>query len=131
MGCPPANTAAEVGGVCPDPHATHVAAGGLSAHVEFDTRYYSVPHQLVHEPVDVRAMAQVVEILHRNRRVTSHVREYGRRRFHHQARAHARVTSGAPGVDAIQVGGMGASIGPPVAELITTILMTRPHPEHG
>ena len=53
----------------------------LDYHVEFADRYYSVPHQLVHEPVDVRATAHVVEILHRNQRVTSHVREYGRRRF--------------------------------------------------
>src|SRR5215470_8520537 len=53
----------------------------LDYHVEFEARYYSVPHQLVHEPVHVRATAQVVEILHRHRRVTSHVREYGKRRF--------------------------------------------------
>ena len=42
----------------------------IDYHVEFDTRYYSVPYQLVHEPVEVRATAHVVEILHRNRRVS-------------------------------------------------------------
>src|SRR5207245_8559654 len=44
----------------------------IDYHVEFDTRYYSVPHQLVHEPVVVRATAQIVELIHRNRLVTSH-----------------------------------------------------------
>src|SRR5207245_4850878 len=53
----------------------------IDYHVEFDTRYYSVPYQLVHEPVEVRATAHVVEVLHRNRRVAGHGREYGRRRL--------------------------------------------------
>ncbi len=103
----------------------------IDYHVEFDTRYYSVPHQLVHEPVDVRATAQVVEILHRNRRVTSHVREYGRRRFitkpEHMPASHRAHLEWTPS----KLVAWGASIGPPVAELITTILTTRPHPEHG
>jgi hypothetical protein len=43
--------------------------------------YYSVPHQLVRRPVEVRATTRVVEVFHRGRRIASHVREYGRRRF--------------------------------------------------
>jgi transposase len=99
--------------------------------VEFDTRYYSVPYQLVHEPVDVRATAHVVEVLHRNRRVTSHVREYGRRRFitkpEHMPAAHRAHLEWTPS----KLVAWGASVGPAVAELIDTILTTRPHPEHG
>jgi transposase len=90
-----------------------------------------VPYQLAREPVEVRATAHVVEIFHRNRRVTSHVREYGRRRFitkpeHMPAahRAHLEWTLS-------KLVTWGTSIGPPVAELIETILTTRPHPEHG
>ena len=52
----------------------------IDYHVEFDTRFYSVPYRLAREAVEVRATAQVVEIFYRSRRVTSHVREYGRRR---------------------------------------------------
>jgi transposase len=103
----------------------------IDYHVEFDTRYYSVPYQLVHEPVDVRATAQVVEILHRHRRVSSHVREYSRRRFltkpEHMPASHRAHLEWTPS----KLVAWGASIGPPVAELITTILTTRPHPEHG
>jgi len=103
----------------------------IDYHVEFDARYYSVPHQLVHEPIDVRATAQVVEILHHHRRVTSHAREYGKRRFvtkpEHMPAAHRAHLEWTPS----KLVAWGASIGPPLAELITTILTTRPHPEHG
>ncbi|HLZ25032.1 MAG TPA: hypothetical protein VKQ30_23165 [Ktedonobacterales bacterium] len=103
----------------------------IDYHVEFDTRYYSVPYQLAHEPVEVRATAQVVEILHRNRRVSSHVREYGRRRFitkpEHMPASHRAHLEWTPS----KLVAWGASVGPPVAELITTILTTRPHPEQG
>jgi transposase len=103
----------------------------IDYHVEFDTRYYSVPYQLVHEPVEVRATAHVVEVLHRNRRVASHVREYGRKRFitnpDHMPAAHRAHLEWTPS----KLVAWGVSIGPPVAELITTILTTRPHPEHG
>jgi transposase len=103
----------------------------LDYHVEFDARYYSAPHHLVHERVDVRATAHVVELIHRNRRVTSHAREYGRRRFitkpEHMPAAHRAHLEWTPS----KLAAWGATIGPPVAELITTILTTRPHPEHG
>jgi hypothetical protein len=86
----------------------------LDYHVELDTRYYSVPYQLVHEPVEVRATAQVVEILHRNRRVSSHVREYGRRRFitkpEHMPAAHRAHLEWTPS----KLVAWGASVGPPV-----------------
>jgi hypothetical protein len=53
----------------------------IDYHIEFDTRLYSVPYRLVCELVEVRGTATVVEIFHRGRRVASHTREYGRRRF--------------------------------------------------
>jgi transposase len=73
----------------------------------------------------------VVEILHRHRRVASHVREYSRRRFitkpEHMPASHRAHLEWTPS----KLVAWGASIGPPVAELITTLLTTRPHPEHG
>ena len=35
----------------------------IDYHVEFDGRYYSVPYQLVRQPVEVRATATTVEVL--------------------------------------------------------------------
>ncbi len=103
----------------------------IDYHVEFDTRFYSVPYRLAREAVEVRATAQVVEIFYRSRRVTSHVREYGRRRFitkpEHMPAAHRAHLEWTPsGLVA-----WGRSVGPAVAELVETILNTRPHPEHG
>jgi hypothetical protein len=53
----------------------------IDYHGENDAHFYSAPHRLVHEPVEARATAAVVEIFHRARRVASRVREYGRKRF--------------------------------------------------
>jgi transposase len=103
----------------------------IDYHVEFETRCYSVPHRLVREAVEVRATASVVEVFHRGRRVASHVREYGRRRFitdpEHMPAAHRAHLEWTPS----RLVAWGASVGPPVAELVETILTTRPHPEHG
>ncbi len=103
----------------------------IDYHVEFDTRSYSVPHRLVREAVEIRATAGIVEVFHRSRRVASHAREYGRRRFitnpDHMPAAHRAHLAWTPS----KLVAWGASIGPPVAELIETILTSRPHPEHG
>ena len=103
----------------------------IDYHVEFDTRYYSVPYELARQAVEVRATANVVEIFHRGRRVASHVRGYGRQRFftepEHMPAAHRAHLEWTPS----KLVAWGASIGPPVAELMETILNTRPHPEHG
>jgi len=89
----------------------------IDYHVEYDTRFYSVPHRLVHEPVEVRATAAVVEIFHRSRRVASHVREYGRKRFitdpEHMPAAHRAHLEWTPS----KLIAWGRSVGPAVAEL--------------
>jgi len=103
----------------------------IDYHVEFAEHYYSVPYQLVHEAVEVRATMRAVEIFHRGRRVASHVREYGRKRFitnpEHMPASHRAHLEWTPS----KLVAWGTSIGPAVAELVETILNTRPHPEHG
>jgi transposase len=49
----------------------------IDYHVAFDHRFYSVPVALVGARVEVRATASVVEIFHREERVTSHRRSFG------------------------------------------------------
>jgi transposase len=103
----------------------------IDYHVEVEARYYSVPYQLARQAVEVRATATLVEVFHRGRRVASHVREYGRRRFvtrpEHMPAAHRAHLEWTPS----RLVAWGASIGPPVAEVVEAILTTRPHPEHG
>ncbi len=100
----------------------------IDYHVEFETRYYSVPYQLARQAVEVRATAGVVEIFHRGRRVTSHTRGYGQKRFftrpEHMPAAHRAHLEWTPS----RLVAWGNTIGPPVAELMQTILDTRPHP---
>jgi transposase len=103
----------------------------IDYHVEFDTRYYSVPYELARQAVEVRATANLVELFHRGRRVASHVRGYGRKRFitkpEHMPAAHRAHLEWTPS----KLVAWGASIGSPVAALMETIMNTRPHPEHG
>jgi transposase len=51
-----------------------MAKVNIDYHVEYDHHFYSVPYTLLHERVEVRATATMVEILHRHVRVASHAR---------------------------------------------------------
>ena len=103
----------------------------IDYHVELDQHYYSVPYRLAREAVEVRATTGVVEVFHSGRRVASHARAYGRRRFitdpEHMPAAHRAHLKWTPS----RLVKWGATVGEPVAQLIETILNTRPHPEHG
>ncbi len=46
-------------------------------HVVFESNYYSVPHHLVTEKVNVRATSTVVEAYYRDRLVATHARSFG------------------------------------------------------
>ena len=56
-------------------------------HVQVDDHFYSVPHALVGEHVEIRLGASTVEAFYRNRRVASHTRSRERYR-HTTTRAH-------------------------------------------
>jgi transposase len=45
-------------------------------HMNVDNHYYSVPHELVSERVETRVSKNVIEFIHRGRRVASHPRSY-------------------------------------------------------
>ena len=103
---------------------------GIDYHVEIEKTYFSVPHRLVGERVDVRFTAATVEVMLRGKRVAAHAREYGKR-FHTSVehmpsshRAHAEWTP-ARFID------WGASIGIATAQIVRQQLEDRPHPEHG
>src|ERR1700730_11153283 len=51
-----------------------VARVNIDYHVELHGHYYSVPHTLVHELVDVRATATTIEIFCRGQRIAAHPR---------------------------------------------------------
>jgi transposase len=103
----------------------------IDYHVEVDRHYYSVPHELIHEAVEVRRTASTVEIFRQGRRVASHVRSYVRGGHttnpDHMPKAHRAHLEWSPS----RLISWGASIGPETGRLIEEILSDRPHPEQG
>jgi len=103
----------------------------IDYHVQADWHFYSAPHELRGEQVDVRISAAVVEIFLRGRRITSHARSY-RRGGHttkpeHMPVAHRKHLEWSPS----RLIAWGAKTGPKTAELLAAILADRPHPEMG
>jgi transposase len=103
----------------------------IDYHVVYDDHYYSVPHGLLHELVDLRATEKTVEIFFRHKRVASYPRSYEK----HQAttltehmpsshRAHAEWTPS-------RILEWMKKTGPSAAALGEEILRRRPHPEQG
>ena len=103
----------------------------IDYHVAVDGNFYSVPHQLIGERVDVRLTAHTIEVLRGGRRVASHARGMGRGAYHtdphHRPHSHQQYLEWSPS----RLIRWAASVGPQTATLVETILRERPHPEQG
>ena len=103
----------------------------IDYHVEYDHHFYSVPHALLHERVEVRATVMTVEIYHRSLRVTSHERSYVRGKHtttvEHMPAAHQKHATWTPS----RLIAWAGTIGPSTGALVAAILDGRRHPEHG
>lgn len=108
-----------------------LARVSLDYHVEFDGFFYSVPHGLIREQVDIRATTRTIELFHRGQRIAAHQRRHGGRRHgtnpDHMPSAHRRYAEWTPD----RFRRWGASIGPNTEGLVIAILANRPHPEQG
>lgn len=100
-------------------------------HVEFKDFFYSVPHGLIRQEVDIRATARTIEIFHRGQRIAVHQRRYSGRRYgtnpDHMPSSHRRYAEWTPE----RFRRWAAAIGPQTEGLIIAILASRPHPEQG
>ncbi len=103
----------------------------IDYHVELDFHYYSVPHGLLHESVEARLTATVVEIFHHGQRVVCHPRSYQRGHHtttkEHMPKAHQKQAEWSPS----RLIHWAGTIGPHVQQLVQAILSERPHPEQG
>ncbi len=103
----------------------------IDYHAEFDRNFYSVPHTLVGERVEVRATSVTVELFFRSRRIASHVRLRGRGHAatttEHMPRSHREHARWTPS----RIIGWAATIGPSTEQLVVDILDQHRHPEHG
>jgi len=98
--------------------------------VRADRHYYSVPHRLVGQAVDVRLSAGTVEVFHRHRRVTSHVRVFTpgySTDAAHMPESHRRHAAWTPS----RIIAWAAKNGPATARLAEVIMAARAHPEQG
>ena len=103
----------------------------IDYHVEVLGHYYSVPYQLVKQELEVRITANTVEMLHGNKRVASHPRSALKGRHTtqtgHMPKAHQQYANWTPE----RLVGWAEKSGPATAELVTTILASRAHPQQG
>ena len=104
---------------------------GIDYHIWAAKHLYSVPYQLVGAQVDVRLSSVTVEILHKNRRVASHVRSYVEGGFttnpEHRPKSHQAQLEWTPS----RIIAWADKTGPSTAALVKRILESRPHPEMG
>src|ERR671924_794723 len=103
----------------------------IDYHVEVEGHYYSVPYLLVRQQLDVRLSAQVVELFHKGKRVASHRRSALKGRHTtvaaHMPTAHQRYAEWTPQ----RLIHWAAHSGPATAQVVETILASRPHPQQG
>jgi transposase len=103
----------------------------IDYHIAFDTNFYSVPYNLVHELVEVRSTPTTVEILHKGQRVASHLRAQGHGHAitiaEHRPKSHQAHLEWTPS----RLVHWAQSIGPHTARLFERILVDKPHPEMG
>ena len=103
----------------------------IDYHIEFDGHYYSVPHALVREEVELRIAHGTVEILARGRRVASHARNARKGGYStvadHMPAAHRAHAEWSPG----KLITWASTVGPATGELVKRLLLRMQHPEQG
>ncbi len=103
----------------------------IDYHVAFDSNYYSVPYNLVHEVVEIRTTPTTVEILHKGQRVASHLRGRGHGKAitvnEHRPKSHQAHLEWTPSC----MVNWAQNIGPQTAQLFERILADKPHRRDG
>ena len=105
------------------------ATVNIDYHICADQHYYSVPHQLVGEEVDILIAANTVEVLHRGSRVTSHERSFeagkSTTKPEHMPESHRRYLEWTPS----RILEEAEQIGTSTKELVMSVLQSSRHPE--
>ncbi len=101
----------------------------INYHVEIDGHFYSVPHALVGEEVDVRYTAATIECLYRGNRVASHMRSFLRGGYTtvaaHMPERHRQHAEWTPE----RLVRWAAQSGPATAQMAQALLARRQYPE--
>ena len=99
-------------------------------HIEFEKNYYSVPYQLVKQEVIIRVTGKTVEIFHKNKRITSHVRQNGKKYSYvtlpeHMPSNHRKFGEWTPD----RIINWSKTVGLHTARLVQEIMSRKEHPE--
>ncbi len=104
---------------------------GIDYHVQADEHYYSVPHSLVRQKLELRVTSTTVECFFKGKRVASHLRSAIRGRHTtlpaHMPESHRRHMEWTPG----RLLNWALSIGTATRDVVKWQLENRPHPEQG
>jgi len=107
------------------------AKANVDYHIEADRHYYSVPHALVRQEIEVRLTATTLECFFKGRRIAAHIRSYLSGKFttlaEHMPESHRRHLQWTPG----RLLNWGQKIGPGARTVVQWQLENRPHPEQG
>ena len=101
----------------------------IDYHVEFEKHFYSVPHRLIHQEVNLRATERLLEIFHQGKLVSVHPRSSKAGRFstlrEHMPANHQFVDK----INANQLIHWAENIGPQTTALVSATLAARHFPE--
>jgi transposase len=103
----------------------------IDYHVDFDKHYYSVPHELIHEEVRIRASERLVEIYHKSQvdPVAIHPRSHAPGRYstrkEHMPPKHQKHLEWSPE----RFVHWANRIGPQTTAYVQAVLVSRRHPE--
>ena len=107
------------------------ATVNIDYHIEVDGHFYSVPYQLVRKKVEVRLTSTVMEVLYQGRRIATHQRSHRKGKFttvnDHRPKSHQRYLQWTPS----RIITWAERTGPATAQLVETIMTSKPHPEQG
>jgi transposase len=103
----------------------------IDYHIEIDRHYYSVPYRLAGQQLEARYTSTTVELFQDGKRVASHARNssaYRHTTVHeHMPKSHQAHLEWTPS----RLIHWGETVGTATAEVIRTILASKPHPEMG
>jgi transposase len=101
----------------------------IDYHVEFEKHFYSVPHSLIHQEVDLRVTEHLVQIFHQGKSVAVHPRSSKAGRYttlrEHMPPNHQFMDK----INANQLLSWAEEVGPQTYDLIQATLKSRIYPE--
>lgn len=103
----------------------------IDYHVDIDGHYYSVPYQLVHQELEAFISNSTIELVHKGRRIATHVRSFIRGKPttlpEHRPKSHQQYLEWTPD----RIIQWARTIGPSTAAAVASIMESRAYPEQG